>query len=65
MTLYRGYDAGQQEKVSSQPVTGVVDHVSGGRVGLMVRSDIAEFQELEQWNVGHGSGTPLASPRPP
>ncbi len=60
VTLY----ADGQAKVTWQR-TSSAPPITGGRVGLMVRGGAAEFQELEQWDVGHGSGASLASPPPP
>jgi len=46
VTLY----ADGVERISWQP--GGSNRLTGGRVGFMVKGSLAEFQELEQWDVG-------------
>ena len=48
------YVAGQ-ERVSWQPAG--AHRLTGGQVGLMAKQGIAEFQELELWDVGHVTKT--------
>ena len=55
VTLY----ADNQSVVSWQPGGG--RRITGGQVGLMAERGKAEFQELEQWDVGQGHNNELRS----
>ena len=37
--------------------------ITGGRVGVMVRGGVAQFQELEQWDVGPRHNNELGKQR--